>query len=158
MERIGEEVSRELARGGSREALPLARITAAWPDAVGTSIARNAWPLRVSRDATLHVATASATWSHELDLLRGEVLEQLRARLGDDAPVGLRFAVGPVPEPPASPEAAATPSRGPVEVPPEIESEARAAAAKIEDPELRELVRRAARASLVKARSGRRFW
>jgi hypothetical protein len=31
-------------------------------------------------------------------------------------------------------------------------------AATIEDPELRDLVARAARASLVKARSGRRFW
>jgi hypothetical protein len=156
MERIGEEISRELARGGSRDALPLAKITAVWSDTVGTAIARNAWPLRIARDRTLLVATESATWSHELALLRGEILEQLRARLGDDAPAGLRFAVGPVPEPPAPSEARAVAER--IEVPPEIESEARSAAATIEDAELRELVARAARVSLVKARSGRRFW
>ena len=48
MERIGNEVERTLARGGSREALPLARLTAAWPEAVGATIAKNAWPLRIA--------------------------------------------------------------------------------------------------------------
>jgi hypothetical protein len=51
------------------------------------------------------------------------------------------------PEPPTAPE----PS-------PEEAAEADSAAAEIEDPELRELVRRAARASLAKARSDRGFW
>ena len=158
MERIGEEISRELSRGGSRDALPLASITAVWSDTVGAAIARNAWPLRIARDGTLHVATASATWSHELDLLRSEILEHLRAQLGDDAPAGLRFAVGPIPEPPAPSEGRGGAAAERIEVSPEIESEARSVAATIEDPELRDLVARAARASLVKARSGRRFW
>jgi hypothetical protein len=157
MDRIGDEVSRTLARSGSRDALPLARITDAWPTAVGPAVARRAWPLRIARDGTLHVATASATWSHELDLLGGEILEQLRARVGDDAPAKLRFAVGPIPEPPATEEPGDEPM-GEQDVPPEIESEARLAVAAIDDPDLRELVARAARASLVKARSGRRFW
>jgi hypothetical protein len=42
-------------------------------------------------------------------------------------------------------------------VPPEIESAALAAASEIDDPELRELVARAARAGLVRARSDRDF-
>ena len=157
MDRIGDEVSRTLARSGSRDALPLARITEAWPAAVGAAVARRAWPLRIARDGTLHVATASATWSHELDLLGGEILAQLRARVGDDAPAKLRFAVGPIPEPPTAEEPGDEPA-GEEDVPPEIESEARSAVAAIDDPELRELVARAARASLAKARSGRRFW
>ena len=32
MERIGDEIERELGRGGSRDAIPLAALTAAWPD------------------------------------------------------------------------------------------------------------------------------
>ena len=101
MERIGREVERELARGGSHDAIPLAALTAAWPEVVGDAIARQAWPLRIARDGTLHVATSSATWANELGFLAGEIVERLRARLGPDAPTRLRCAVGPVPESPA---------------------------------------------------------
>jgi hypothetical protein len=155
MERIGREVERELARGGSRDAIPLAALTAAWPDVVGDAIARQAWPLRIARDGTLHVATSSATWANELGFLADEIVERLRARLGPDAPSRLRCAVGPVPESPADePEPSVGP---PQEVPTEIGAEADSAASAIDDPELRELVARAARASLLKARSGRDF-
>lgn len=158
MERLGDQVQNELRRSGSRDAIPLAELTGVWPAVVGDAVARNAWPLRVARDGTLHVATASATWAHELDLLQETILDGLKRRLGDTAPTRLRFAAGPIPEPttPGEPSAAA-PAR-PVEVPPEIASEAAAAAAEIDDEELRELVARAARASLLRARSGRSFW
>ena len=157
MERIGGEIDRELARSGSRDAIPLAAITAAWPVAVGAAVARQAWPLRLGRDGTLHVAVASSTWAHELDLLQDAILDGLRARLADATPPAVRFAVGPIPEPPTSIEDAATENDPPIAVPPEIESAAAAAASEIDDPELRELVARAARASLVKARSDRDF-
>jgi hypothetical protein len=157
MERIGGEIDRELARSGSRDAIPLAAITAAWPDAVGAAVARQAWPLRLGRDGTLHVAVASSTWAHELDLLQDAILDGLRARLADATPPAVRFAVGPIPEPPTPIEDAAIENDPPIAVPPEIESEAAAAASEIDDPELRELVARAARASLVKARSDRDF-
>ena len=155
MERIGREVERELARGGSRDAIPLAALTAAWPDVVGDAIARQAWPLRIARDGTLHVATSSATWANELGFLADEIVGRLRARLGPDAPSRLRCAVGPVPES-AADEPEPTVDRPP-EGPAEIGEEADSAAAAIDDPELRELVARAARASLLKARSGRDF-
>ena len=157
MERIGGEIDRELARSGSRDAIPLAAITAAWPAAVGAAVARQAWPLRLGRDGTLHVAVASSTWAHELDLLQDAILDGLRARLADATPPAVRFAVGPIPEPPTSIEDAATENDPPISVPPEVESAAAAAASEIDDPELRELVARAARASLVKARSDRDF-
>ena len=157
MERIGREIDRELARSGSRDAIPLAAITAAWPAAVGAAVARQAWPLRLGRDGTLHVAVASSTWAHELDLLQDAILDGLRARLADATPHTVRFAVGPIPEPPTLIEGAATENELPIAVPPEIESEAAAAASEIDDPELRELVARAARASLVRARSDRDF-
>ena len=157
MERIGGEIDRELARSGSRDAIPLAAITAAWPVAVGAAVARQAWPLRLGRDGTLHVAVASSTWAHELDLLQDAILDGLRARLADATPPAVRFAVGPIPEPPTSIEDAATENEPPISVPPEVESAAAAAASEIDDPEHRELVARAARASLVKARSDRDF-
>ena len=159
MERIGDAVEREFTRTGSRDGAPLAAVTAAWPGVVGETVARRAWPLRIGRDGTLHVATESATWAHELALLRGEILERLAGTARE------RGAVRPALRGRAGSRArdrfgAASPSRSPllVEAPPEIDSEARSAAAAVEDPELRELVARAARASLLKARSGRHFW
>ena len=158
MERIGDQIEHELARSGSRDAIPLGALTAAWPDIAGEPVARNAWPLRISRDGTLHVATASATWAHELDLLQDTILEGLRARLGESAPTKVRFAAGPIPEPAPVRKPPEAVSAQPRDVPPEIASEAAQAAAEIDDEELRELVARAARASLLRARSGRPFW
>jgi predicted nucleic acid-binding Zn ribbon protein len=97
MERIGREVERELSRGGSRDAIPLAALTAAWPELVGDAIARQAWPLRIARDGTLHVATSSATWANELAFHADEIVERLQDRLGAEAPVRMRCAVGPIP-------------------------------------------------------------
>ena len=158
MDRIGREVERVLARGGSRDALPLAAITSAWPQAVGEAVARQAWPLRIGRDGTLHVATTSATWAFELDRMAAEILERLASQLeGGQAPAKLRFAVGPVPESGTPTEdALVLSSQTPIPTPEEVVTAA-AAAAVIDDPDLRELVARAARASLAKARSGRHF-
>lgn len=158
MDRLGDEVERELARGGSRDAIPLAALTRAWPTAVGPAIARQAWPLRIGRDGTLHVATASATWANELTLLGEDILGRLRAQLGDETPGRLRCAVGPIPEPVTPPPAAApAPAEPAAEAPPDVASAALSAASAIEDPELRELVARAARASLGREASDRHF-
>ena len=155
MERIAAEVERELRRGGSRDALPLAKLVAAWPEAVGETIARHAWPLRVARDGTLHVATSSAAWASELTLLAEHVLDGLRDHLGPEAPAQLRCAVGPVPE-----SGAAASQELPAEVPeasPETLAAATAVTSAIDDPELRELVARAARVSLGRGASDRHF-
>lgn len=157
MERIGREVERELGRGGSRDAIPLGALTAAWPTAVGDAIARNAWPLRIARDGTLHVATASATWANELAFLADEILGRLRERIGPDAPVKLKCAVGPIPEAARLDQGEPEPFPAAEDMPPEVRSEAASAASAITDPELREIVARAARASLLRARSGRHF-
>lgn len=151
MERIGREVERELSRSSGGRVLALAEITAAWPAAVGEAVARQAWPLRLGRDGTLHVATTSATWAFELDRLSPEIASRLAECLGADAPAKLRFRVGPVPEPARAedaPEHAAVdrPERTPAAV-----AEASAVASAIDDPELRELVSRAARASLSRS-------
>lgn len=151
MERIGEAVERQLARSGGGTVLALAEITAVWPEAVGEAVARQAWPLRVGRDGTLHVATVSSTWAFELDRLAPEIESRLSALAGAAAPKKLRFRVGPVPEPGAPAETSERVDEPPRPTP-ETESEAAALAAEIEDPELRDLIARTARASLTVAR------
>jgi len=157
MDRIGKEVERELSRSGGGQALALSEITSAWPAAVGETIARNAWPLRLGRDGTLHVATTSATWAFELDRLGPEVTERLAAALGATAPSRLRFRTGPVPEPGAPEDAPETVPERPVDETSPAAAEIASAVSEIEDPELRDLVARAARASLSRPRSGRGF-
>jgi hypothetical protein len=145
-QRIGGEVERELRRFGP--ALGMADIVSAWPDAVGDQIARNAWPARLARDGTLYVNAASSAWVFELGQLAGTVLERLQEKLGDRAPAGLRFKVGHLPE--TTPEPT---SEGDEKVPRPGPRERAAAAdltAAIDDDELRELVARAAAASLAK--------
>jgi hypothetical protein len=149
MERLGNNLRHVLRGAGVPDAGQLAAVGRVWEAAVGPAVARAAWPQRIARDGTLHVATISATWANELSLLQEEVAAKLAAALGDDAPTTLRFAVGLVPEPPADeskpPPAPLVP--GPAEV--ELATELASA---IDDPELRDAVRRAAAASLASHR------
>lgn len=146
-ERIDGDVRRELGRFGPAGAM--AEIVAAWPEAVGNSISRNAWPARVARDRTLHVNTSSAAWSFELGMLEEKIRGRLSAALdAKAAPAKLRFAPGPLPE---------TSSHDPEDdrpTPPTVTGQHRQAgdelAATISDENLRKVVARAAAASLAK--------
>ena len=149
MERLAGDVDRELARFVPEAAV--GRIVDAWPAAVGDTIARNAWPARFARDGTLHVHTSSSAWAFELTQLAPRVLEAL----GDDAPPKLRFAPGPLPEPPSTPAPAEPRDSAPVLA--EHVEEARALVAEIGDEELREKVQRAAALSLARAAADRSF-
>jgi hypothetical protein len=149
MKKLADQVASELSRFGASAGM--VRIVEAWPGAVGRTIARNAWPARIARDGTLHVATSSSAWAFELGQLHDDILRRVRAATGAAAPSKLRFAVGKLPElgvdedretganvlPDPTPEAVA---RG-VEL-----------AAGIEDEELRNLVAKAAAQSLSRAR------
>lgn len=151
MERLDGSVRRALRGVGVPDAGVLAAVTRAWPDAVGPAIARAAWPQRMARDGTLHITAESSTWAFELGRLEEEIRTKLRAELGDATPPALRFAPGPVPSPGAD-------DHEPQPVPPPTpEDDARAASltAAIDDPALREAVRRAAAASLSATRDGR---
>jgi len=139
MERIGDDVRRELGRHGPQGAMP--EVLGAWTPAVGEMVAANAWPARIARDGTLHVNTSSSSWAFELAQLAPEILERLREELGESAPRALRFAVGHLPEP-SAPESADRRSEVPE---PSEEALQRAAelTAGIEDEELRKRVQRA---------------
>jgi hypothetical protein len=157
LEPLGEDIRRELGRLGPAGAI--ADVVAAWPDAVGPAIAANAWPARISRDGTLHVATRSSTWAFELTQLSATIQDRLAAVLETSGPTSLRFAPGRLPEPGAETVAeekrtVPSPSRAALAAGEEI-------ASGIADPALREAVARAAAASLEAAEPGpsdRRLW
>jgi hypothetical protein len=151
MDRIGEEVKRELGRFGS--AGKMADLVAIWPEIVGETVAANAWPARFARDGTLHVAAASSTWAFELQQLEPEIVSRLRAALGEAVPTRLRFAPGPLPE--RSIEASAEPPRLPPEPTLEQAREARELSSVIDAEELRKSVEKAARMSLARAAADR---
>ena len=150
MKRISEEVTRELQRFGPQAGL--GKVVEAWPAAVGGQITRHAWPARISRDGTLHVYTSSSTWAFELAQLEPDI----KKRLGALAPPRVRFAPGPLPETgEAAPDEAE--EHAPEPSPADAQRAAELAAA-IDDEKLRNLVARAAAASLAKARNSRSFW
>ena len=157
MERIGDTVASELRRNTGDAARALTEITRVWEAAVGDTVARQAWPMRIGRDGTLHVATSSSTWAFELDRLSGQITERLTALVGRDAPPALRFRPGPIPEPGQAADRRAERLEAPLEVRPETAALASAFASAIEDPELRRIVAKAARASLARAGSGRQI-
>jgi hypothetical protein len=134
-------VQRELRRFGPNAAI--GETVEAWPAAVGDVIARNAWPARYQRDGTLVVHTRDAVWGFELTHRADEIGSRLPGR------PKVKFVPGPLPEPsvettPAAPEA----------LPDATLEQARTAAewaSEIDDDELREVVARAARASLARA-------
>ena len=149
--RIGDEIGRELKRLGPSAAL--GDVVRVWPEAVGAAIAANAWPARLARDGTLHVAARSSAWAFELTQLESVVRARLRERLGAEAPGALRFAVGALPEAgpvPVEERARKAPKPGPAD-----EAAAAEIAAAIGDSELRRLAARAAAASLAGQRDDR---
>jgi hypothetical protein len=146
MERIGDDVRRELARFGPSAGMT--EIVAAWPEAVGEAIAQNAWPARIGRDGTLHVHTADAIWAFELGQRAQEIAE--RAGVGR-----IRFAPGPLPGPAEEP-APRLPA-APKPLPEHLERAAEIVAG-IDDEELRRTVARAVAASLAREPSDRAAW
>ena len=117
----------------------MAELLERWPPTVGDAIARNAWPARIARDGTVHVNTADSVWAFEL----GQRAAEIAAKL--DVP-RLRFAPGPLPEP-GSDE-----PHEPVRPSPVDETRAAAIASAIEDPSLRETVKKAVELGLAMGR------
>jgi hypothetical protein len=143
---IGEAVLEELGRFGPAGAI--GDLVAVWPAAVGPAIAENAWPARVARDGTLVVTASASVWAFELTKLEEMIRARLRQSLGKRATPRLRFAVGPLPE--RGSASVPTSSRTVAEVSEAARRAGREIAAGIEDEELRELVARAAAASLAR--------
>jgi predicted nucleic acid-binding Zn ribbon protein len=70
----------------------LAAVQASWQRIVGAQLAAVASPVS-ERSGTLLIECADSVWSQELDLMQEQLLDRLRAELGDQAPKALKFRV-----------------------------------------------------------------
>jgi hypothetical protein len=138
MDPLADAIRSELGRFGPQAGM--AELLDRWPVAVGPAIAQNAWPARISKDGTVHIATNDSVWAFELGQRAGEIAAALAAPK-------VRFAPGPLPTPEPAPAAA------PIEVRPEEAELARAIASAIDDQKLRESVQKAVSFSLARGRS-----
>ncbi len=68
----------------------LAAVQATWSQAVGEQLAAVATPVS-ERAGTLTIECADSVWAQELDLMQEQLLERLRAELGERAPKALKF-------------------------------------------------------------------
>jgi len=140
MDPLSREIKAELARFGPQAGM--AELVERWPAVVGESIARNAWPARISKDGTVQVHTADSVWSFELGHRAAEIAERLGAPR-------VRFTPGPLPEP--NPAVSATT----ITASPEDEERARAIASSIGDEKLRKHVQKAISLGLARGRDNR---
>lgn len=81
-----------VARERAAPRTPLAALQGVWTEAVGEQLAAVATPIS-ERDGTVVVGCADSVWAQELDLMQAQVLERLRAQLGEETPKGLLFRV-----------------------------------------------------------------
>jgi hypothetical protein len=111
------------------------RAVVAWPEVCGPTIAARTRALELKGGA-LYIVVPTAAWRHDLQFVKAELLERLRAKTHmriDD----LRFAVGPLPPQPETPaprqrtRTATPPSTAVVEA-------VEAATQSVADPKLRE--------------------
>jgi hypothetical protein len=79
--RLGDVLSGVVSRLGLERHHDDYRIWAAWDEVVGTTVARNAQPIRLDT-RRLVVAVKNATWMNELSLLRHELCQRLNAWMG----------------------------------------------------------------------------
>jgi hypothetical protein len=147
LEPLGDDIRRELGRFGPQGAI--GETVAAWPEAVGVEIARNAWPARFQRDGTLIVHARDSVWAFELTQRAGEIQERLG---GVEA---IKFVAGPLPEPAV--EEVAPPAAAPAVASPDHRRRAEELAAQIADEDLRKIVTKAIESALANAPNDRSF-
>lgn len=136
--------TRSFARAGDSV---LTSVRAAWPDATGPGTVNHAYPIRRSRAGVVTVACADAVWAQELEMRGDEIADRLINIIGDpDAVQGLRFVVADHAIPQVRDEPAAPPPLPPPG--PQARARAEQATRAIDDPELREIVTRAAARAL----------
>ena len=140
MKRVGDLLGAMLPpSSGAELLLPILR---AWPDAVGAPVAHEAWPARMTADGTLVVHVTSSLWASELQMLEGLLRAKLATALAGPAP-HLRFRVGPVPHPAATPVVEPSPQAA-------VEAAERLAA-QVTDGPLRDAIKAALTRALVRS-------
>jgi hypothetical protein len=130
----------------------LALLRAAWPGAVGPELARRTEVLALE-GRTLRVRVPDAGWRKVIHRMRREIMGRLWATAGSLAPTALGLQEGEIRTPSAVPATLPSPSPSaptPSEAPGEAPASLQAAAAAIDDPELRALFLASAAAYLTR--------
>lgn len=94
-EHIGDLLQSVLRRCRQSSDLEMLRLWEIWEDAVGKAIAANAKPAAF-KGPLLIVHVASATWAHELQFLKQDLISKINDRLDSARVTEIRFKVGPV--------------------------------------------------------------
>lgn len=116
-----DAVAAALALHGISDQVRAGRVITEWSELVGPKIAQRTRPEGVT-DRLLWIEVATSTWLHELNLMRPQLLQGLRERLGEPSlfddlkfrlvgrhrrdPVALRAARKPAPPPRPTPSPA----------------------------------------------------
>jgi hypothetical protein len=113
------------------------RIWALWPDIVGDQIARRAQPERF-RNRILFIRVSNSAWMQQLQMMKPVLLEKIQKALKGAGIKDLRFSLGEV-NPPVPPPVELQ-SEGEMK-PPRLSTEVEASLERIEDNELKTLLR-----------------
>jgi predicted nucleic acid-binding Zn ribbon protein len=92
-ELLGSLVARVLEDVGASDSARVMRIAERWEEAVGAEIAAHCRPTAL-RSGVLEATVDSSVWCQQLQLRGPEIIEALRAVLGEEAPSELWFRVG----------------------------------------------------------------
>jgi predicted nucleic acid-binding Zn ribbon protein len=92
-ESLGSLVARVLEDVGASDSARVMRIAERWEEAVGAEIAAHCRPTAL-RGSVLEATVDSSVWCQQLQLRGPEIIEALRAVLGEEAPSELWFRVG----------------------------------------------------------------
>lgn len=136
--RVSDLLEEVLSSQGLRSVAWMARLVSSWPEIVGPLLSGKTSPAKL-RARVLTVLVLNHAWAQELQLRKQDLLDRIRAILGNEEVADIRFLVGPLPE--SEPEERKFPT-GNENALPAAEPEGIAA---IADPETREILRAVAR-------------
>jgi predicted nucleic acid-binding Zn ribbon protein len=92
-QQIGGAIQTLLARLDSEGHFEIVKLARVWPEVVGETIARRTEVVGL-KFHTAVVKVSGAMWIQELNLMKPQILERLRAAIGNDAVRDLRFVQG----------------------------------------------------------------
>jgi hypothetical protein len=144
--RVGETVTSVLRKIGLKQPGIHPEIWSRWSEIVGPELAKRAIP-EVLRGKTLILAVKSSSWLQELSFLKARLIERLAEEVGPNVVTDVRMVLDPelpirpsLPPPPPMPETDDSP----------LPSEISSAVDGVQDLELRETIRRAAKSNLTR--------
>lgn len=92
-QRIGDAISPILSGLDTQGQFDLVRVVRLWPEVVGEAISRRT-EVSSLKFHTLVVKVSGAMWIQELNLMRAQIVERMRAALENDSVREVRFVKG----------------------------------------------------------------